>query len=50
MSKENIDAAASEQTEVQDTEFTSSENNQESNQDSTSEFNDAEAKRLSRQA
>lgn len=42
MSKENIDAAASEQTEVQDTEFTSSENNQESNQDSTSEFNEAE--------
>ena len=42
MSKENIDAAASEQTEVQDTEVTSSENNQESNQDSTSEFNDAE--------
>ncbi|MDG1212976.1 MAG: nucleotide exchange factor GrpE [Flavobacteriaceae bacterium] len=43
MSKENIDAAASEQTEVQDTEVTSSENNQESNQDSTSEFNDAES-------
>lgn len=42
MSKENIDAAASEQTQVQDTEVTSSENNQESNQDSTSEFNDAE--------
>jgi molecular chaperone GrpE len=42
MSKENIDAAASEQTEVQDTEFTSSENNQESNQDSSSEFNEAE--------
>lgn len=42
MNKENIDAAASEQTEVQDTEVTSSENNQESNQDSTSEFNDAE--------
>jgi molecular chaperone GrpE len=42
MSKENIDAAASEQTEVQDTEVTSSENNQESNQDSTSEFNEAE--------
>lgn len=42
MSKENIDAAASEQTEVQDTEVTSSENSQESNQDSTSEFNDAE--------
>lgn len=42
MSKENIDAAASEQTEVQDTEVTSSENNQEFNQDSTSEFNDAE--------
>lgn len=43
MSKENIDAAASEQTEVQDTEVTSSENSQESNQDSTSEFNDAES-------
>jgi len=43
MSKENIDAAASEQTEVEDTEVTSSENNQESNQDSTSEFNDAES-------
>ena len=43
MSKENIDAAASEQTQVQDTEVTSSENNQESNQDSTSEFNDAES-------
>ena len=43
MSKENIDAAASEQTEVQDTEVTSSENNQESNQDSSSEFNDAES-------
>lgn len=42
MSKENIDAAASEQTEVQDTEVTSSENSQEFNQDSTSEFNDAE--------
>ena len=42
MSKENIDAAASEQTEARDTEVTSSENNQESNQDSTSEFNDAE--------
>jgi molecular chaperone GrpE len=42
MSKENIDAAASEQTEVQDTEVTSLENNQESNQDSTSEFNEAE--------
>jgi len=42
MSKENIDAAASEQTEVQDTEVSSSENSQESNQDSTSEFNDAE--------
>lgn len=42
MNKENIDAAASEQKEVQDTEVTSSENNQESNQDSTSEFNDAE--------
>ena len=42
MSKENIDAAASEQTEVQVTEVTSSENNQESNQDSTSEFNEAE--------
>jgi molecular chaperone GrpE len=42
MSKENIDAAASEQTEVQDTEVTSSENNQESNQDSSSEFNEAE--------
>jgi molecular chaperone GrpE len=42
MSKENIDAAASEQTEAQDTEVTSSENNQESNQDSTSEFNEAE--------
>ena len=42
MSKENIDAAASEQTEVRDTEVTSSENNQESNQDSTSEFNEAE--------
>lgn len=42
MSKENIDAAASEQTQVQDTEVTSSENNQESNQDSISEFNDAE--------
>ena len=42
MSKENIDAAASEQTEVEDTEVTSSENNQESNQDSTSEFNEAE--------
>ena len=42
MSKENIDAAASEQTQVQDTEVTSSENNQESNQDSTSEFNEAE--------
>lgn len=42
MNKENIDAAASEQKEVQDTEITSSENNQESNQDSTSEFNDAE--------
>jgi molecular chaperone GrpE len=35
-------AAASEQAEVQDTEVTSSENNQESNQDSTSEFNDAD--------
>ena len=43
MSKENIDAAASEQTEVQDTEVTSSENSQESNQDSSSEFNDAES-------
>jgi molecular chaperone GrpE len=43
MNKENIDAAASEQKEVQDTEITSSENNQESNQDSTSEFNDAES-------
>ena len=43
MSKENIDAAASEQTQVQDTEVTSSENNQDSNQDSTSEFNDAES-------
>ena len=42
MSKENIDAAASEQTEARDTEVTSSENNQESNQDSTSEFNEAE--------
>ena len=42
MSKENINAAASEQTEVHDTEVTSSENNQESNQDSTSEFNEAE--------
>jgi molecular chaperone GrpE len=42
MNKENIDAAASEQKEIQDTEVTSSENNQESNQDSTSEFNDAE--------
>jgi molecular chaperone GrpE len=42
MNKENIDAAASEQKEVQDTEITSSENNQESSQDSTSEFNDAE--------
>jgi len=42
MSKENIDAAASEQTEVRDTEVTSSENNQESNQDSISEFNEAE--------
>jgi molecular chaperone GrpE len=42
MSKENIDAAASEQTEVQDTEVSSSENSQESNQDSTSEFNDAD--------
>jgi molecular chaperone GrpE len=42
MSKENIDAAASEQTEVQDTEVTSLENNQESNQDSSSEFNEAE--------
>lgn len=42
MSKENIDAAASEQTEVQDTEVNSSENNQESKQDSTSEFNEAE--------
>ena len=42
MSKENIDAAASEQTEVQDTEVTSSENSQEFKQDSTSEFNDAE--------
>ena len=40
MSKKNMDAAASEQAEVQDTEVTSSENNQESNQDSTSEFND----------
>ena len=38
-----MDAAASEQAEVQDTEVTSSENNQESNQDSTSEFNDAES-------
>jgi molecular chaperone GrpE len=37
-----MDAAASEQAEVQDTEVTSSENNQESNQDSTSEFNDAD--------
>jgi len=43
MSKKNMDAAASEQAEVQDTEVTSSENNQESNQDSTSEFNDAES-------
>jgi molecular chaperone GrpE len=42
MSKKNMDAAASEQAEVQDTEVTSSENNQESNQDSTSEFNDAD--------
>lgn len=42
MSKENIDAAASEQTEVQDTEVNSSENNQESNQDSTNESNEAE--------
>mgnify|MGYP005988774907 FL=1 len=42
MSKENIDAAASEQTEVSDTDVTSSENNQESNQDSSSEFNEAE--------
>ena len=42
MNKENIDAAASEQKEVQDTEVTSSEKNQESNQDSTSEFNDAD--------
>ena len=42
MSKKNMDAAATEQAEVQDTEVTSSENNQESNQDSTSEFNDAD--------
>jgi len=42
MNKKNMDAAASEQAEVQDTEVTSSENNQESNQDSTSEFNDAD--------
>ncbi len=42
MSKKNMDAAASEQAEAKDTEVTSLENNQESTQDSSSEFNDAE--------
>ena len=41
MSKENIDAAASDQNEVQDTEMTSPENSQGSQQDNNSEFNDA---------
>jgi len=40
MSKENIDAAASDQNEVQDTEMTSPENSQGSQQDNNSEFND----------
>lgn len=42
MSKKNMDAAAPEQAEAKDTEVTSLENNQESTQDSSSEFNDAE--------
>jgi molecular chaperone GrpE len=41
MSKENMDAAASDQVEVQDTEITSPENSQGSKQDNDSEFNDA---------
>ena len=41
MSKENIDAAASDQNEVQDTEMTSPENSQGSPQRKNSEFNDA---------
>lgn len=47
MSKENIDAAASDQNEVQDTEMTSPENSQGSQQDNNSEFNDAAVEDLS---